>query len=191
MRKKQKPKSKGKSTKGIPGNKNERIKKRAELRAKAFTVPPGMEILIPKDDDIKIQRGLYSDEILPKLEELAAKGLNNAQIAQCLCIGNKTFYEWRARYPQFAHALSKYRGVADIMVENALFNTAIGFTYEEESMAPSGKVKTLKKYQPGSANAQKFYLVNRMQKRYKNKVETEISVSQDISVMAFAIKRRE
>jgi hypothetical protein len=187
-----------KSTKGQPGNKNkgiaERAKNAAEREEKAKQArsnTKGAELIIPKDDNYNIQRGLYTDEILPKLEALAAKGLNNADIAKSLGIGNKTFYEWRHRYPQFAHALAKYRGVADIFVENALYNTAIGYQYTEESVTPTGKVVQVIKYMPGNAAAQKFYLTNRMAQRYKNKVETEITAGKDVTAMAIVIRRRE
>ena len=197
QKKKQSKKSKVANT---AGTKNERIKKRAQ-----FAVSKGAEILIPQDDDVNIQRGLYSDELLPRVEELAQQGLNNQQIADALCIGNKTFYEWRHRYPQFAHSLKKYRGVADIMVENALYKNAVGYEYDEveQERRRVGKdekgnwlyelvpTKITHRTQGGNATAQIFYLKNRMPTRYRDKVETVLSMAQDISQMAFVIKRRE
>lgn len=166
------------------GTKNAKIKQRAEFAA-GNQAPV---IIFPMNNNT---RGLYSDEILPKVEELASKGLNNAQIADALLIGNKTFYEWRQKYPQFAHALAKYRGVADIMVENALYANAVGFEYQEQQGTAMGKVVTVKKFKTGDTRAQIFYLTNRMPDRYKNKVETTVGITQDISQMVFAIKRRE
>jgi hypothetical protein len=182
-KKKQSKKSKAANT---SGTKNERIKQRAQ-----FAVSKGAEILILKDDDATIQRGLYSDEILPKLEQLAAQGLNNQDIATALCIGNRTFYEWKERYPQFAHSLAKYRGVADIMVENSLYKSAVGYDFIEEQVTPKGRVVALTKHAMPNASSIKLYLINRMSHRYKNKVETQLTMAQDISQMAFVIKRRE
>ncbi len=166
------------------GTKNGKIKQRAEFSAgKSAPV-----INIPMNNNT---RGLYTDELLPKLEELASKGLNNLQIAEALCIGEKTFYEWRARYPQFALSLAKYRGVADIQVENALFANCTGFIYQEQQATPQGKVVTVNKFKTGDTKAQIFWVTNRKNERWKNKVETTIGITQDISQMVFAIKRRE
>lgn len=146
-------------------------------------------------------RGLYNDELLPKVEELASKGLTNAQIARALCIGNRTFYDWMDRYPQFSHSIKKYRGVADIMVENALFKSACGGEFTEVKTERRWNkdrkeyelvvTEMLTKHVPGSATAQIFYLKNRMPHRYKDKVETEISLGQNVSAMGIVIRRRE
>lgn len=148
-------------------------------------------LAIITDDNVEIQRGLYSDEILPKLEVLCAQGLNNNQLAKALNIGNRTFYEWLKRYPQFLFSIYKYRGVNDVFVENALYNTAVGYTYVEQVVSPLGGVVSVNRYMPGSAAAQKFYLTNRMQERYKNKVETTLKVGDNVSAVAVVIRRRE
>lgn len=167
--------------------KGERVSKRAQYKAVATDTP-----LILKDADYNNNiTGLYTDEVLPKLEKYCSQGLNNKEIAQALMIGEKTFYDWRGRYPQFRLALAKYRGVADIFVENALYANCVGFEYTEEmAVAGVGRVK-VKKFQTGDTKAQIFYLKNRMPERYKDKIETVINLPQDISQIAFAIKRRE
>jgi len=136
-------------------------------------------------------KGLYNDEILPKLEMLAAKGLNNADIARSLCIGNRTFYEWLIRYPQFAQGLAKYRGVADIIVENALYLNAIGYKYKEEIAVNGVGVVEVERYRAGDTKAQMFFLNNRMPHRYKATVQPVIDVAEDVSAVAIIIRRRE
>lgn len=166
------------------GTKNGNIKRRAEFSAGDNA--PVVEI--PINDNM---RGLYSDDILPIIEAHARAGLNNREIAKAMCIGERTFYEWREKYPQVAHALRKYRGVANILVENALYANAVGFVYQEQQATATGKVVTVKKFKTGDTRAQVFYLTNRMPETWKNKVETTIGITQDISQMVFAIKRRE
>lgn len=188
---------------GMESTKNAKIKERAKVAA-AQTSTDTPVITFPMNDNT---HGLYSDEILPKLEKLAAQGLNNKEIAESLAIGERTFYEWRDKYPQFAHSLKKYRGVANILVENALFKTAVGFDFQETTIERRriGKdpknpkewlyemipVAITNKHIPGNPISQIFYLKNRMPERYKDKVETVINLPQDISQIAFAIKRRE
>jgi hypothetical protein len=144
-------------------------------------------------------KGLYTPEILPRLEQLCLQGLNNKEIAKAMGIGERTFYEWIDAHAQFSHSLKKYRGLADIEVENALYKSALGFKItetEREARKIEGQYKLVTtketdKYIPGNSIAQIFYLKNRMPDRYKDKIETQISLANDISQLAFAIKRRE
>lgn len=188
-----KPKS-NKKKKAVP--RNDKSAKRARYH---YAVAKDTPVIVqPMNDNT---RGLYNDEILPKVEQLAASGLNNKQIAEAICIGEKTFYEWMQRYPQFSHSIKKYRGVADIMVENALFKSAIGTEYDEIKKERKFNKKTgqfevvvtevINKYIPGNSTAQIFYLKNRMPDRYRDKVETAITLPQDISQLSFSLKRRE
>lgn len=147
-------------------------------------------------------KSLYDEFAVVKVEELAANGFNNTQIAQSLGIGLKTLYDWIDKYPQISHAIKKYRGLADIEVENALYKSAIGFSVTEveregrKDPNNPGQYKLVvtkeidKTFAPNTA-ACIFYLKNRMPARYKDKIETEISLGQDIGSLAFAVKRRE
>jgi hypothetical protein len=140
------------------------------------------------------------------VEELAAKGLQNKEIAKALGISERCFYEWSDKHEHFSHAIKKYRGVADLLVENALFKSAVGFEYTEvkETIKPGDKKKDgtegdpavtettiTKKVITGNPIAQIFYLKNRMPERYKDKVETVHSLGNDMENIEFSIKRRE
>lgn len=149
------------------------------------------EIAIQNDYGFDLGSNFYSDEILPKLEKLASKGLNNKEIATGLGVRERCFNEWCKKYPQFAFALAKYRGVADIFVENALYQSSVGFHYTEQQVSPMGGVVNVTKFMPGNVAAQKFYLTNRMQERYKNKIEQTLKIADDVTAMAVVIRRRE
>lgn len=195
-------KSKGKPSpfKGKAGGNNaERIKARAIGNAQAQKVgpvntPPG-GALVPygqHDKHVhKISRGLYTDELLPVVEKLASQGLTNAEIAESLGVGNRTFYEWRDKYPHFAQALAKYRGVVTSLVENAFIQNCLGYEYVEQQMSGTGVVKPVMKWHPGETRAQSLYLFNHMGQRYKNKIETVHTLGAGMEAIAFALKRRE
>lgn len=136
-------------------------------------------------------KGLYTDEICLTVEKLAEQGCTDEQIAKAIGIGKRTFYEWLNRHPHFSHAINKYRGLANMYVENALFRSALGYNYTEEQLSKDGFAVECKKHMTGSVAAQKYYLNNRMPDRYKNKVETVMSLGENISSMGIAIKRRE
>lgn len=185
---------------------NDKTKVRANNRSVMVIKEPNIECLkhnsafiFPEEIKRVGAKGLYNPEMLPRLEQLCLQGLNNKEIAKSLGIGEKTFYEWIDRYPQFSHSLKKYRGLADIEVENALYKAAIGFNFterEREARKIDGvytlvTTKEIDKHIPGNSVAQIFYLKNRMPDRYKDKIETQISLANDISQIAFVIKRRE
>lgn len=189
--------------KGKVGNKTQRIQQRAQMNAqneaKEYQIGPtqahpnALPIIYGSEDKHvhKISRGLYTDELLPIVEKLAKSGATNQEIAESLGIGNKTFYEWRHRYPHFAQALNKYRGVINSLVENAFIKNCLGYGYVEEQMAGNGMVRPVTKWHPGETRAQSLYLFNHMGDRYKNKVETVHSLGEGMGGMAFALKARE
>ena len=144
---------------------------------------------------------IYSPEVCVHLEQLASQGLNNNEIADAMGISRNTFYRWLNEYREFSHSLKKYRGIADIEVENALFKSAVGSEFTEVKKERKWNRATgqyefvlteeVTKMVVPSTAAQIFYLKNRMPQRYKDKVETEISLGTNVEAMAFAIKRRD
>lgn len=150
-------------------------------------------------------KSCYSDELLPGIEKMAAHGCNNRQIAAALNIGYRTFYDWMNRYPQISLCLKKFRGIALIQVENAMFKSAMGYQYTEvkKERKKTGKDNegnptfemiiteaTLREVSP-NLGAQVYITKNLMSHKYKDKVETVHSLDNAIESMAFAIKRRE
>ena len=72
-----------------------------------------------------------TEENLLRLEAWARDGLTYEDIAHNIGINVATLYDWRNKFPKFDDALKKGKEVADILVENALFKRALGYTYEE------------------------------------------------------------
>lgn len=72
-----------------------------------------------------------TEENLLRVEAWARDGLTHEQIADNIGIHISTLCDWKNRFTEFSEALKKGREVADIMVENALFKRALGYTYEE------------------------------------------------------------
>jgi hypothetical protein len=78
-------------------------------------------------------------EILQKTEDLAAKGLTQAQISACLGIVPKTLIEKKRAFSEFSNAIKNGRAKGLGTITNALFDSAV----------------------KGSVPAQIFYLKNR------------------------------
>lgn len=93
-----------------------------------------------------------TEAVCKKAESLAAQGLNREQIASVLGMGTSTLYEKLNEYPEFMEAITvgKAKGIAT--VTNALFTRA----------------------KDGDVTAQKYYLNNRDNASWKDRVESTV-----------------
>lgn len=114
-----------------------------------------------------------TDEGLLLIRGWARDGLIDEQIAKNMGVAYSTFKEWKKKYSDFSAALKQGKEVADRQVENALFNNAVGFMYEEETVTNAGEVVTIKKYSKPNTTAQIFWLKNRKMKEWRDKQEVE------------------
>lgn len=78
----------------------------------------------------KYEQWLEPDNLI-KLEGWARNGLTDEQIANNIGINRTTLYAWKAKYADFSNALKRGKEVIDIMVENALLKSAMGYKYDE------------------------------------------------------------
>ncbi len=104
-------------------------------------------------------------DALTLLEAWARNGLIDKQIADKIGISATTLYNWKRKYPQIDEALANGKDIADAKVENALFKSALGYTYEETKKevvhgGPAKITKTTKTVHPNVA-AIIFWLKNR------------------------------
>ena len=75
-------------------------------------------------------------------------------------------------------ALKKGKEVVDRQVENALFKTATGFYYDEETVTNQGEVVTVRKYSKPNTTAQIYWLKNRKREVWTDKQELDLTVEQ-------------
>lgn len=122
----------------------------------------------------------YEAEWKDKLEVVkgwARDGLSNEQIAHNMGISTTTLYEWQNKYPEFADALSKSKEVVDREVENALYKKAVGYTVKipQQKVLKDGTIVDYMQtiYIQPDVTAQKFWLVNRMPEKYRDKQQLE------------------
>ena len=78
----------------------------------------------------KYEQWLEPDNLI-RLEGWARNGLTDEQIANNIGINRTTLYAWKAKYTDFSNALKRGKEVIDIMVENALLKSAMGYRYDE------------------------------------------------------------
>ena len=112
-------------------------------------------------------------EGLLQIEGWAKDGLIDEQIAKNMGVAYSTFKDWKKRFPDLSAVLKRSKEVVDREVENALFESAKGFVYEEETVTNTGEVVTVKKYSKPNVTAQIFWLKNRKRNEWRDKQEIE------------------
>ena len=116
-----------------------------------------------------------TEEGLIKVNGWARDGLIDEQIATNIGVSYSTFKEWKKKFPDFSAALKKGKDVVDREVENALYKSALGFIYEEETVTNAGDVVLVKKYSKPNTTAQIFWLKNRKRNQWTDKSEVEVA----------------
>lgn len=136
----------------------------------------------------RYQEWLEGDNLL-RLEGWARDGLNDVQIAHNIGIHIGTLYEWKKKYPKFNDAIKRGKEVVDIIVENALLKSALGYSYDEVTKVriddeASGKseiveVKRVTKDMAPNPTSLIFWLKNRKPEVWRDskKVDANIEVN--------------
>ena len=140
-----------------------------------------------KYDDWTCEDGLL------RIQGWARDGLTEEQICHNIGISRSTFHRWRKLCPAISEHLKKGREVVDILVENALLKSALGYTYDEvktETFSDGSQkvTHTIKEVLPNST-AQIFWLKNRKPKEWRDRRETAVQVQeQDVQETAKRIQ---
>lgn len=108
------------------------------------------------------------------LQSWANDGLSNLEIAKKMGVCEDTFYRWCNQEPSIKSAVMRGRDTMTMEVENMLYKCARGYTYEEEQVTKDGEIVVVTRYQPPSAEAQKFILTNRRKDKWKSKQEVAL-----------------
>lgn len=140
-------------------------------------------------------KGKYEQWLKPegllKIEGWARDGLTKEQIAKNMGISRDTLNEWEKKYSDISDTLKKGKEIADIRVENALYERALGGTHEVKKTfklketyydelgrkCEKEKLETAtdEVYIPGDTTAQIFWLKNRLPDKWREKQSVEVS----------------
>ena len=77
----------------------------------------------------KYQKWLEPDNLI-LLEAWARNGLTEQQIAKNMGISYSTLKEWKKKHPAISAAIKKGKEIVDIIMENALYERALGGVHE-------------------------------------------------------------
>lgn len=148
------------------------------------------EIVATKKKSNAGRKGLYkawleADNLI-KLEGWARNGLTDEMIAHNIGITTTTLYDWKKKYPQFAEAIKRGKEVVDIMVENALLKSAMGYSYDEVTQigmedGETGEkilvpVKVVTKHVQPNSTSLIFWLKNRKPEAWRDTKNIDAAV---------------
>ena len=139
-----------------------------------------------------------TEDGLTTVEGWARDGLTDEQIAHNIGIAERTFTDWKDRFPAISAALKKGKAPVDIQVENALLKRALGYDYEEITTEifdmPDGTqrkhIKKVTKMVVPDTTAQIFWLKNRRPDKWRDKVEATAEGNNDLLQSLLDLERR-
>lgn len=130
---------------------------------------------------------------------LYKKGWTDAQVAEVCDVSEGTINNWKKADPEFFKSMKEAKADPDKQVEEALFNSAIGYEYEQERAMTVSDGKDLgshiekvkeQKWMPGDVRAQQFWLKNRKADKWKDKQEVDVSASDDFAASILRARKR-
>lgn len=140
-------------------------------------------------------KGKYEEWLRPDnltiLQGWARNGLTDEQIAKNMGINVATLYRWKNNHCEICEALKASKEKADLIVENALYNAAIGqvVSLKKRKRIFNRKTNTYEmvvveetdQYVPPSTTAQRYWLNNRKYADWREKREYEESDPEALS----------
>lgn len=116
------------------------------------------------------------------IQSWANDGLTDEEIAMKMGIARSTLWVWCNKCQAIKTAIIQGRDTMTLAVENMLYKCAMGFKYEEDAVTKDGEVVKVERFQPPSAEAQKFILTNRRKDKWKSK--NEVALEAQIAAQA-------
>ena len=117
---------------------------------------------------------------------LAEKGCTDAEMAGFFGVSEKTLNTWKKEHPDFLESLKEGKAVADDKVQTALFQRATGYSHPDSHVSNfqgTITVTPLVKHLPPDTTACIFWLKNRKQDEWREKVDVNANVTGEIRVI--------
>lgn len=112
----------------------------------------------------------YKPEYAKQAAVACKLGATDQDLAELFDVSRSTLSLWKIEFPEFSDALKDAKEVADVRVERALYQKAVGYSHPEDDIKMfEGQViitPTIKHYPPDST-ACIFWLKNRMPEQYR------------------------
>jgi len=121
---------------------------------------------------------LFLPNHLTQVRAIAMRGLDKDQMSELFDISRRQIGLWERQYPLFRDALEGGYTDADAAVLSAVYQSAVGYTHDEEKLffwdGDVTRAETTKHYKPDMAAA-KLWLTNRQREHWKDRQHTSVS----------------
>ena len=140
------------------------------------------------------QRTSYGETTRTIIKLLARRGFTDVEIAQCLKITEKTFNNWKRKYPEFFQSLKDWKLQADEEIERSLYERGKGYSHPdtkaqwvESAELIDGEVVNIGRWEyasfikhyPPDPTSMIFWLKNRKPKEWRDKIDHDLGKAGD------------
>lgn len=120
----------------------------------------------------------YKAEFAGQAKKLCELGATDYELADFFGVDTRTVYRWKNTYDEFCQAVIVGKDKADDRVERALFNRAVGYTFESEKVFQfQGEVvrADTTEHVPPDPGAAMNWLKNRRGDKWRDKMDHELT----------------
>lgn len=121
---------------------------------------------------------VYQDTYVSQAEKLCQLGATDMEVAEFFEVDVRTIYRWKHEYADFCAATQAGKERADERVERALYNRAVGYSYDSEKLFQhQGTVirADTREHVPPDPGAAMNWLKNRKPETWRDKQSHELS----------------
>ena len=102
-------------------------------------------------------------------------GATDPEIAKIIGVSHRTLCNWKKRHPEFLQAVNTGKDVADDIVEQSLYNRAIGMPIKEKRDNAVTGITLVEKELAPDTKAIEIWLTNRRPKKWRRKEHHEVT----------------
>jgi len=122
----------------------------------------------------------YDPSFAIEAQALCERGATDMELAEHFDVTVRTIYRWRNAFPDFCQAVVIGKDAADDRVERALYNRAVGYSFESEKIFNYQGVVVradVVEHVPPDQGAALNWLKNRRGDKWRDKQEVEHTAS--------------
>jgi len=119
---------------------------------------------------------VYKPEFAEQAAKLCALGATDFELADFFEVDTRTVYRWKNTHEEFCQAVTCGKDRANERVERALYNRAVGYTFESEKVFQfKGEIirAAVSEHVPPDPSAAKLWLTNRKPDDWRDKQQLE------------------
>ena len=116
----------------------------------------------------------YDPDFADQARKLCRLGATDYELADFFEVDVRTIYRWKHTYEEFCQSLVVGKEQADDRVERALYNRAVGYSFESEKIfSYQGDITRADtvEHVPPDPGAAKLWLTNRRPEQWREKIE--------------------